>query len=159
MDTKRCHICFSEKDRLKRTGRSSNIYSFYIGCNYHGSILSLGSDKPWLGLDVAFQDIVSLVIAGLYTSYLIGNVLVLWHDIRGTISLHDDKITGPTNTAQAGNLTWGPWKVPEPFGTIVSAIGILSQIVVLFFSYWPTTTNPGAAGMNCSVLVVGAATI
>jgi hypothetical protein len=28
-----------------------------------------------------------------------------------------------TNTPGAGSLSWGPWRVPEPFGSIVNVIG------------------------------------
>ncbi|TAQ86145.1 hypothetical protein B7494_g5542 [Chlorociboria aeruginascens] len=112
-----------------------------------------------IGSSVAFNDVLSLIIAGLYTSYLIGNVLLLWHRVRGTIGPYDDAQTGPTNIVQAGKLTWGPWKVPEPLGTIINIVGILYLIVVLFFSYWPTAMNPGAEGMNYSVLMVGAVAI
>ena len=112
-----------------------------------------------LGSSVAFTDVMSLIVAGLYTSYLVGNSLLLWHRVRGTIGPYDDSHSNLTNVAQASKLTWGPWRVPEPFGTIINAFGILYLVVVLFFSYWPTATNPGAEGMNYSVLMIGAATI
>lgn len=108
-----------------------------------------------LGLEVAFEDVLSLIIGGLFTSYLIGNCVLLWHRLRGTISPYEDAQGGPTNIVQAGKLTWGPWRVPEPFGTIVNVVGIIYLIIVLFFSYWPTEVSPSAANMNWSVLVVG----
>lgn len=112
-----------------------------------------------IGSSVAFEDLLSLIIAGLYTSYLIGNTLLLWHRIRGTISPYEDDSTGPTNIVQSGKLTWGPWKMSEPLGTIVNVVGILYLIVVLFFSYWPTALNPSAEGMNYSIVMVGAVLI
>lgn len=108
-----------------------------------------------LGSEVAFEDVLSLIIAGLFTSYLIGNCLLLWHRLRGTISPYEDAEGGPTNIVEAGKLTWGPWRVPEPWGTIVNIIGIMYLIVVLFFSYWPTEVDPSPENMNWSVLVVG----
>ena len=109
-----------------------------------------------IGSEVAFLDLLSLILAGLFTSYLIGNSLLLWHRVRGTIIPYEDSYGGPANVVQAGKRTWGPWKVPEPFGTIINVIGIIYLIVVLLFSYWPTAVNPTPANMNWSVLITGA---
>ena len=60
-----------------------------------------------IGSTVAFEDVLSLIIAGLFSSYLIGNCLLLWHRVRGTIAPSEDAQGGPTNIVQAGKLTWG----------------------------------------------------
>lgn len=111
-----------------------------------------------LGSSVAFNDVVSLTIDGLYTSYFIGNSLLLWRRLAGNIKPYSQtsSTTGPINVANAEFLTWGPWKIPEPFGTIVNAIGCLWMIILLFFSYWPAVVNPTPSTMNFSSLMVGA---
>ncbi|KAL9119505.1 MAG: hypothetical protein Q9187_003940 [Circinaria calcarea] len=112
------------------------------------SLISLGSS-------VAFNDVVSLSINGLYTSYLIGNSLLLYRRLTGDIkpsSLTQDTLT---NTMD-GDLRWGAFRIPEPFGTINNIFGCAYMIVVLIFSFFPTATNPTAATMNYSSLMVGA---
>ena len=112
------------------------------------SLISLGSS-------VAFNDVVSLAINGLYTSYLIGNGLLLYHRLKGNIkpfSLAQDRLT---NTID-GDLRWGAFRIPEPFGTINNALGCAYMIVILTFSFFPTGTTPTAAKMNYSSLMIGA---
>jgi choline transport protein len=109
-----------------------------------------------LGSAVAFNDVVSLTIDGLYTSYFIGNSLLLWRRVTGGIRPYNSAGNELTNVPNAEFLTWGPWRVPEPFGTIINAVGCLYMIVILFFSYWPTAIDPTASTMNFSSLMVGA---
>ncbi|OKL57711.1 hypothetical protein UA08_06903 [Talaromyces atroroseus] len=110
-----------------------------------------------LGSSVAFNDVVSLTVDGLYTSYFIGNSLLLWRRISGHIKPYNSTSTHElTNVANAESLTWGPWRIPEPFGTIINALGCLYMIIILFFSYWPTTMDPTPSTMNFSSLMVGA---
>ncbi|KAI0893406.1 putative GABA permease [Annulohypoxylon nitens] len=62
-----------------------------------------------LGSSVAFSNIVNLSIAGLYSSFLISCILLLWRRIQKQgIKPYDPHISrvGP------GNLHWGPWRVP-----------------------------------------------
>lgn len=111
-----------------------------------------------LGSAVAFNDVVSLTIDGLYTSYFIGNSLLLWHRLAGNIKPYNpnSSTTRLINVANAEFLSWGPWKIREPFGTIVNTIGCLWMAILLFFSYWPTAENPTPSTMNFSSLMVGA---
>ncbi|TVY16639.1 putative amino-acid permease [Lachnellula arida] len=112
-----------------------------------------------LGSSVAFNDVVSLTINGLYTSYLIGNSLLLYRRLKGTIKPYDPKSVALVNVADSGELTWGPWRIREPFGTIINAFGCIFMIIILFFSFWPTAMNPTASSMNFSSLMMGATII
>jgi choline transport protein len=112
-----------------------------------------------LGSSVAFNDVVSLTINGLYTSYLIGNSLLLYRRLTGGIKPYNANAEGLVNVANAGELTWGPWRISEPFGTIINAFGCIFMVVILFFSFWPTAMNPSASGMNFSSLMMGATVI
>ncbi|KAI1474240.1 hypothetical protein K445DRAFT_365175 [Daldinia sp. EC12] len=111
-----------------------------------------------LGSSVAFNDIVSLTVNGLDGAYLIGNSLLLWRRLTGGIRPYNRENTALTNTSHE-NLSWGPMKIPEPFGTIVNAFGCAFLVVMLFFSFWPTHVNPTAESMNMSSLMVGATLI
>lgn len=93
---------------------------------------------------------------GLYTSYLIGNSLLLWRRLSGDIQQYSFAEDTLTNTTGAGQLTWGPWKIPEPFGVVNNLFGCVYLTAVLIFSYWPTAINPTPESMNYSSLMVGA---
>lgn len=112
-----------------------------------------------LGSAVAFNNAVSLSINGLYASYLIGNALLLYRRVTGGIKPYspDDKTI--TNTIDAEYLTWGPWRIPEPFGTIVNIFGCIYLFTMLVFSFWPIGNHPGPAEMNYSSLMCGAVAI
>ncbi|KAL9105662.1 MAG: hypothetical protein Q9227_009211 [Pyrenula ochraceoflavens] len=112
-----------------------------------------------LGSSVAFNDVVSLTVSGLYTSYLIGNTLLLYRRINGDIKPYAKTDNGLRNTMESEIFMWGPWKIPEPLGTLANAFSCIFLIVMLIFSYWPTTVNPGPAGMNYSSLMTGAVAI
>ncbi|MCJ1383295.1 hypothetical protein MMC17_006408 [Xylographa soralifera] len=108
------------------------------------------------GSTVAFNDLVSLSINGLYTSYLIGNGLLLYRRLSGDIQQYSSTDETLKNTIGAGRLTWGPWRIPEPLGTINNILGCIYMVVVLIFSFWPTAINPTPETMNYSSLMVGA---
>ena len=105
-----------------------------------------------LGSSVAFNNIISLSVAGLYSSYLLCCALLLWRRLKGSIRPADDNATrvGP------GNLHWGPWRVPEPFGTVNNIFACLYLVLILFWSFWPPATPVTPPTMNFSVLVFGA---
>ncbi|KAI1374517.1 amino acid transporter [Hypoxylon crocopeplum] len=111
-----------------------------------------------IGSSVAFNDIVSLTINGLYGAYFIGNSLLLWRRVTGSIRPYNGENTELTNISHE-NLSWGPTRIPEPFGTIINAFGCAYLLVMLFFSFWPTAINPTAETMNMSSLMVGATII
>jgi choline transport protein len=112
-----------------------------------------------LGSAVAFNNVVSLSINGLYTSYLIGNTLLLWRRLTGAIGPYSPHDRSLTNTPDAESLTWGPWMIREPFGTIVNAFGCAYLFIMLIFSFWPITNHPLPATMNYSSLMCGAVAI
>ncbi|KAI1396457.1 amino acid transporter [Hypoxylon fuscum] len=107
-----------------------------------------------IGSSVAFNDVVSLAINGLYGAYLIGNSLLLWRRVTGKIRPYNRDNTEMVNVSHE-NLSWGPFKIPEPFGTIINAFGCAFLLVMLFFSFWPTHINPTAKSMNMSSLMIG----
>lgn len=109
------------------------------------SLISIGSS-------VAFNDVVSLSINGLYTSYLIGNSLLLWRRLTGNI----DSYSEPTDrNLNLKKLSWGPWHLPEPVGTINNVFGCGFLIIVLVFSCFPADNHPTPSRMNYAVVMEG----
>ena len=107
-----------------------------------------------LGSSTVFNDIVSLSVVGLFGSYFLVAVLLLWRRLRGDIKLYPS--SGDVLTNLPGKeLTWGPWRVPGVFGTMTNSFAIIYIIVIFFFSLWPPTNHPTAATMNYSSLMFG----
>ena len=116
-----------------------------------------------IGSSTAFADCLSLILEALYASYLIVCVLLLYRRMRGQIgsgSPSDSEDTSAIDFVSDPSLMqWGPWRVPEPLGTINNAFACVYLIIIAFFSFWPTTTTITAATMNYSVLVTAAVAI
>lgn len=142
--------------------RHSPLNSFLIGrqINRHTSLplyaISLTTLVTCLlnlisiGSSVAFNDVISLTVSGLYSSYLVCCVLLLWRRCTGGIG-------GSTqDLVTKRDLQWGSFKVPGFFGIAVNIVACVFMIVVIFFSFWPPATPTTAVSMNYSVLVFGA---
>lgn len=106
-----------------------------------------------LGSSVAFNNIISLSVAGLYASYLIVAALLLWRRVRGEMQPFS---TSSTPISSPDNLCWGPWKIPEPLGTINNAFACVYLLFIWFWSFWLPSTPTTPETMNFSVLVFGA---
>lgn len=111
------------------------------------------------GSTLAFNIVVSLTVANLYSSYLIGNSLLLWRRIMGHVEPYNPDETDIVNTIGASRLTWGPWKIPGVLGIINNVIGCIYLLVVLVFSFFPSAVSPDVTTMNWSVLLAGAIAI
>ncbi|MCJ1437379.1 hypothetical protein MMC27_006766 [Xylographa pallens] len=118
-----------------------------------------------MGSPVAFNDVISLTVSGLYASYFVACILLLWRRCTGSIksSLEllpsDERLRNVNLHGSAGNLVWGPWRVPEPFGTVLNAFACMYLAIVFFFSFWPPATPVTPNTMNYSGLVMGFAAI
>ena len=108
-----------------------------------------------LGSDVALQALLSLAIAALFSSYLLVCGLLLWR--RSTAAFQPFGID--PSAMKPNQLYWGPWRIPEPFGTINNVFACLYSILLLFWSFWPQSTPTTVAGANWSVLVFGSVVI
>lgn len=106
-----------------------------------------------LGSSVAFSNIVNLSIAGLYSSYLISCILLLWRRTQKQgIKLYDPHISrvGP------GNLHWGPWRVPGTLGVLNNVFACMYLLLLWFWSFWPPSTPVTPETMSFNVLTFGA---
>ncbi|KAL8802942.1 MAG: hypothetical protein Q9182_003492 [Xanthomendoza sp. 2 TL-2023] len=118
-----------------------------------------------IGSSIAFNDVISLTINGLYTSYLLACSLLLYRRLTNSIALPNPYESTPKIVTEGNNnnvtghgvinLTWGPFHVPGGFGVAVNAIGCVYMVIIIFFSFWPPTTPVTPATMNYSVLVTG----
>ena len=109
-----------------------------------------------IGSPTAFNDIVSLSVSGLYSSYLMAAVLLLYRRCTSGFKMPDSSENLPAlaNTTGA-ELVWGPWRIPGIWGILNNSFAICYLLVVWFFSFWPPMYSPTAATMNYSSLVTG----
>ncbi|MCJ1283182.1 hypothetical protein MMC26_002509 [Xylographa opegraphella] len=109
-----------------------------------------------LGSSTAFDDIISIAVAGLYSSYLVTLSLLLYCRCTGGIGLSSGPPGMLTNTAGA-RLTWGPWRVPGLYGIIINGFACAYLTTAFFFTFWPDTRAPSAKEMNYSSVMLGGA--
>ena len=108
-----------------------------------------------LGSSTAFNNIVSIAVAGLSASYALAIGLLLWRRITGGIRHSSLPPFQLTNTP-GFELSWGAWYMPGILGPAVNLFAIIYVLIILFFSFWPPELPVGAANMNYTILVTGA---
>ncbi|KAI0393304.1 putative GABA permease [Xylariaceae sp. FL0594] len=110
-----------------------------------------------IGSATAFNGVISISIAGLFSSYLIPSVLLLHRRLTGGIldkvESEDDGVV--LNTIDAP-LTWGPWRLPGAFGVANNVFTCIYLIYIFFFSFWPSFREVNAANFNYAVVVFSA---
>lgn len=90
-----------------------------------------------IGSTAAFNAIVSLTEAGLFTSYLIPICLMMLKKLKGE------------------TIHFGPWKMGWRFGLAVNMFSSVFLILSVFFSFFPAATPVTAVSMNWSIAVFG----
>lgn len=109
-----------------------------------------------IGSTTAFEDVVSLVIEGCFSSYLCVLIPLLYHRIRGNIREADeDGHVAFDPDSKVEGYTWGPWHIKGALGTAINAFAVLYLLLVGFFSFWPPTREVDAKSMNYSSLILG----
>lgn len=104
-----------------------------------------------IGSPVAFNDLVSMSVSGLYLSYMVVASLLLYRRCTGGVSRSNGEDDLIVNTAGA-KLVWGPFHIPGILGTLVNMFAVAYMIIIVFFTFWPTTVQVKAATMNYSVV-------
>jgi hypothetical protein len=104
-----------------------------------------------IGSKLALEDILSMAVAGLYSSYLMVSILLLYRRCNGDISRFGDATSMQTNVPGA-RLTWGPFHVPGIFGILVNGFTVMYMVIIIFFSFWPSKMHTTASTMNYSVV-------
>lgn len=110
-----------------------------------------------IGSSTAFNDVVSLVLEGFYTSYFLACGML--REIREPDE--SDAICYTSTDGATDNLhcQWGPWRLKGLPGVANNIVACVYLILIAFFSYWPATTPVTAATMNYSSLVLGVTAI
>lgn len=110
-------------------------------------LINIGSEK-------ALESVLSFTVSSWEAAAAIPLALLFWNRVTGRIKtrhLHSDI----TALEVDPSLTWGPWRVPEPMGTIINAVGLCWITIAFFFSLWPSSTDVTPETMNFSVLMTG----
>ncbi|GAW16742.1 hypothetical protein ANO14919_061790 [Xylariales sp. No.14919] len=111
-------------------------------------IINIGSEK-------ALESILSFTISSWEAAAAIPLGLLLWGRNAGKIEQRRRYSDISVETNDDIPLVWGPWRVPEPFGTLVNITGLIWIIISFFFSFWPSSVEVTAETMNFSIVLTG----
>jgi hypothetical protein len=114
-----------------------------------------------IGSTTVFNDVISLALEGLFSSYFIALCLLLWRRLRGDIEDDNDSpefVEAETMRAEK-QLRWGPWRVKGFLGVLINFVGCVYLFIMIFFCFWPATLPVKASNMNYSSLVWGSVLI
>jgi choline transport protein len=112
-----------------------------------------------LGSTTAFNGVISLSIAGLFSSYLLTSSLLLYRRCTGAILPASEAFETDTPSVTADGMVrvfWGPWRVPGVLGIANNVFACAYLAFVFFFSFWPSFAAVTPANMNWAILVTGA---
>ncbi|KAK3214168.1 hypothetical protein GRF29_28g2287373 [Pseudopithomyces chartarum] len=113
-----------------------------------------------IGSATAFNGVISVAIAGIFSSYLLVSSLLLYRRVTGGIISLQDLEDHPNLTNTTGKLlSWGPWCIPGALGIANNAFACAYLSFVFFFTFWPSVKDVQPANMNWSILVTGVITI
>ena len=104
-----------------------------------------------IGSATALNDILSLAVSGLYSSYLLVSSLLLYRRVRGHIANYNDNDDTIINVPGA-KLVWGPFHIPGIWGILINIYAVIYMIIVVFFSFWPVQMHPTVSTMNYAVV-------
>ncbi|KAI4153830.1 MAG: hypothetical protein LQ340_002071 [Diploschistes diacapsis] len=137
---------------FSKVEKKTSVPSYAVGLT---ALISVLLSLINFGSSTVFEDLVSLAIAGLYSSYLIATGLLLYRRVTGRIHLFNDSETVLSNTVGA-QLTWGPWHVPGIPGILLNSFVCAFLAISWFFSFWPTSMQVTPSTMNYNCLLWGA---
>ena len=106
-----------------------------------------------VGSTTILNDILSLVLAGLFSSYFLPASLLLYRRIMGQVQSFDEG-RGLSNLHQ--KLAWGPWLLKGGVGIANNIFACMNLVVVLLFSFFPPIAVVTPMSMNYTVLMFGA---
>jgi choline transport protein len=119
------------------------------------TVVSLLLSLIIIGSSAVLNDVVSLPISALYTSYLICACLLLYQRSSGGVKLaHETSADQLVNTTGAP-LSWGHFHIPGIWGILINALTIGYLLMGIAFSILPSTVAVTASTMNWSVVGTG----
>ena len=109
-----------------------------------------------IGSSLAFNEIISIQVVGLYASYMVATSLLLWRRVSGSIlPASEAPLESTIVNSPKSALAWGPFKMPPMLGTFVNLVAIVYMIIVFVFAFWPPALPVGPATMNFACVVFG----
>ncbi|RAL03503.1 choline transport protein [Aspergillus ibericus CBS 121593] len=105
-----------------------------------------------LGSAAVLNDVVSLCVSALYTSYLFSAFLLMWKRCTGGIREPSDTPSDTIVNTPGAPLSWGPFRIRGALGIVVNGFSIAYLTIGVFFSFWPDEMNPTASTMNWAVV-------
>ncbi|PYH89694.1 GABA transporter [Aspergillus ellipticus CBS 707.79] len=105
-----------------------------------------------LGSSAVLNDVISLAVSALYSSYLIACALLLWKRCAGGIRPASEAPIDVIVNTPGAPLAWGPFYISGVLGIAVNAFTVAYLIVGVFFSFWPDEVNPTVNSMNWAVV-------
>ncbi len=112
-----------------------------------------------LGSDTAFNNVISISISGIYSSYLIAAVLLLYRRCSGGFRMPEATGMPALENTTGATLVWGPWHIPGALGIINNAVACAYLIIIWVFAFFPPAIPVTASNMNYGVLVTGVVTL
>jgi choline transport protein len=108
-----------------------------------------------IGSSTAFNGIISVSIAGLFSSYLLVSGLLLYRRCTGGIVPASSIVPSSPTEFESAKIVWGPWRIPGILGIANNLFACAYLTFVLFFSFWPSFAQVTPQNMNWSILVTG----
>lgn len=109
-----------------------------------------------IGSSTVFNDVVSLSVSSLFSSYLLCASLLLWRRCTGGIKhISEIAVTDTVLNVPGAPLVWGPFRIPGVWGIISNVAAIIYLTIGVFFSLWPASLEVTASTMNYSVVGTG----
>lgn len=141
---------------LSEVNSATSIPLWSIGCT---AIISILISLITLGSTTAFTALISLSVSGLYSSYLICTILLLYRRVTKGFKLPDPSVLPALAPTEGLELVWGPWHIPGIWGTINNVVAICYLLIVWVFSFFPSQLPVTPQNMNYSSLMTGSVTI
>ena len=89
-----------------------------------------------LGSSTAFNDLVSLSVSSLQSSYLVAISLLFYR--RSTGAILPPSLSVGSYPVKDIKIRWGQWHIPGSWGIANNEFACAYLTVMVFFSFWPT---------------------
>ncbi|KAI1358922.1 amino acid/polyamine transporter I [Xylaria arbuscula] len=107
-----------------------------------------------IGSETALNSVLSFTVSSWEAAASIPLGLLLWSRTTGRICQRRNRTSLAADTLDSA-LTWGPWRVTEPLGTLINITGLIWITITFFFSFWPGQAEVTASTMNFSIALTG----
>lgn len=135
--------------------RVDNKTSVPLNSVYTTSIIAILLGLINIGSPTALSAVLTMSISGLYFSYLICAVLLLYRRCTTGFSMPSaSEMPALANTTGA-ELVWGPWRIPGIWGILNNVFACIYLIIVAIFCFFPASSVVDYTTMNYACVVFG----